>query len=149
MLAVGRIAAALVAVGLSGSLQLPPAKRDHRVAAQACRCGSHHGGHACSSPACHRARSQDVAKFSPCHEAAAQQKLAREERSLDFGGPCMEGSCGHPESPQASGTRVAESFTIPEPTRISLQSRSEVLAVVRDAAYGVSKHPDTPPPRIG
>jgi hypothetical protein len=145
----GRIAAALVAVALSGAAQLHLPEAQHGGAASGCRCGSHHTEHLCSCPVCHSARIRDLDQLPPCHRAAAREKLARVERQGDLPGPCMKGSCGQPESPQATTTRFVERFTVPDSAAPVLPERSEELPLARALAQGLTTPPETPPPRIG
>ncbi|MFL5302596.1 MAG: hypothetical protein ACJ79R_19880 [Anaeromyxobacteraceae bacterium] len=147
-LAVSRVAAALVALALSGALQLGRADEGHPARAAAwCRCGAHGAAQACRG--CRSARARGSDKAPPCHGAAARDGLARDERAPGSTAPCVKGSCGEPEAPQATGARVVETFTVPV---VEAPVRRDVIEDVPPAlavAYGVGARPETPPPRVG
>jgi hypothetical protein len=145
-LALSRIAAALVAVALSGALQ--PAAASNGGAASASRsscCGSRDAKRAGGCPHCHRVRGGDG--LPPCHRAAAREQRARHGDGGGERGPCVKGSCGQPEAPQAPGTRVVESYTLPVVPAAVRCEVSEDVPPARAVPCGAAAFPETPPPR--
>jgi hypothetical protein len=145
-----RLAAALVALSLSGApraaLALRP-ERPHR-----CQCAAHGEGHRCACRVCaeqaRRARRSALEKVPPCHRALAERELAaEEERARAPSAPCLMPSCGS-EAPPAATPPPAERFTLGEQAPLALADRSEPLPRARARAAELPAVPDVPPPRV-
>lgn len=144
---VARIAAALVALALSGvprALALPAPETGHR-----CSCKSHHGNHECECPICRRAALAALAsdeKLPPCHRAAARKAQAREERAARRTFPCIEGACGGSGQPVLAPVGTEPFFT-PSALAVARAERTEFRPCATTAARERSLEPETPPPR--
>lgn len=148
-----RLAAALVAVALSGVvpwLEAPHAEPAHR-----CQCARGAGHHDCDCPLCHaeaaRVASQASAgaKLPPCHlakarkaEAEAREAAARRAAS----GPTLASSCGAGD-PRFDPPPTAPLFTVPEAPALAIHVAVASLDDGPDLAVGQPEEPETPPPR--
>lgn len=142
---VARVAAALVAIALSGAPRVAalhaPAKR------HVCTC-AHAGDHAqCGCVLCRRAAiaaQASSASGRPCCRSAARQQLAAERRAPAV--PCVEGTCG-------GGAQAPVTFAGVEPFcpprqpvfagRVTAEPIRHAVAPPRERAVA----PETPPPR--
>jgi hypothetical protein len=145
---VARVAAALVAVTLSGAprvfaLASPPAK--HR-----CACQAHAGArHECECALCHQAvlaaQASDES-LPPCHRAAAQQALAGTGGRSSRGAPCVEGTCGTGAKPPVTAAGV-EPFCLPASGALAIALPERPLPVFAGPVRERAVEPETPPPR--
>jgi hypothetical protein len=145
-LRVSRLSALLVAFALTGALPLLEAHAHERE--HVCRC-RHGPGERCSCPTCRRAvakaRRAELESLPPCHRAAAEAALSREER--DGGGvDVIGGCCGDP------GTRgeVLASpgpFAAPDPVLLSPPAGAGRPSDPGGSAREVVRAPPRPPPR--
>lgn len=146
MAAVARIAAALVAVTLTGAprvlaLHAPP--EAHR-----CTCRAH-GSEACECASCHQAALKAEAmdeRVPPCHRAAAQHALSAAGERSSRGEPCVEGSCGSTSRPAVTIAAVEpfhRSVSPPLPLRVPERPLPGLLAPLLDRPL----EPETPPPK--
>jgi hypothetical protein len=142
-----RFAAAAVALALSGAPQLVAAHA-HGPREHACRCGKHPPGVDCGCPICHRAQDGDLGKQPPCHQAAARQRAAEEQRRDGSGLPCLKGACGMPESQQPVTRATGESFTLPEAPRLVRPERREPFRAHSASPADRAAAPEPPPPRL-
>lgn len=147
MAAVARIAAALVAVALSGAprvvaLHAPPER--HR-----CLCRAHAGGdHACDCALCRKAAIASRASDGtapPCHRAAAQKELAAETRRPG-GAPCLEGTCGSGARPTLTVAGV-EAFCLPATGPLVVAAPERPVPRCAAPLAERALEPETPPPR--
>jgi hypothetical protein len=145
--AVGRAAAALLAVALSGAPRVvalhAPAEGHH------CECKSN-GEHHLECAACRRAalaaRSSD-AKLPECHRAAARRALAQRERA---GGapnaPCLERACGGSGQPALTAGGI-EPYLLPAAKAPAFAPCTERTPAPSDGARERPLVPETPPPK--
>lgn len=146
---VSRLAAALVAVVLSGAPRVvaihAPAE-GHRCSCRA-RGGEHHE---CECAVCRKAALVSQAKdpgAMPCHRAAARQALSERSSSGSRRAPCVEGTCGGPAQPKVLPAGVSP-FPLPgSPAALLLADRAEPLRGWADPCPERSAEPETPPPR--
>jgi hypothetical protein len=149
--AVGRLAAALVALSLSGAPQAALALRPEKP--HRCECAAHGDRHRCACRICaeqaRRARRDALEKVPPCHRAVVARELAEEEeREREPAGPCLRPTCGS-EAPSAATPPAAERFTIvAQRAALAPADRSEALPPARTRASELPAVPDVPPPRI-
>jgi hypothetical protein len=146
--AVARIAAALVAVTLSGAprvLAMNAPVEGHR-----CSCKAHAGGHhECECAICRKAALSAHASdrnVPPCHRAAARKALARDESARREGAPCIEGTCGTGGRPVVTIAGVEPFCPPPGDALAGLLAREERRQSsprLLDRAHD----PETPPPR--
>jgi hypothetical protein len=144
-----RSAAALVALALSGAVQLATAPEAHAGAARACRCPSHGAKHACECGRGHGENTASAKALPACHRGGSRGALAANEQERTRRSPCVQGACGLPEAPRAVTPRVAESFLIPRPVALVAQEHQAVLEPLRGVEIAAPARPETPPPRIG
>lgn len=143
-LGVSRVAAALVALALSGApglASLHARGREHR-----CTCKAGGRAHECACPVCHAAaRRADEERLPPCHrEAARQPAPARSaERAA---APCWTGSCGDREDGGIALSPL-DAFTLPAATRLAAPRLSGRIAPERPSGHELLLAPETPPPR--
>lgn len=147
MAALARIAAALVAVALSGAprvvaLSAPPER--HR-----CTCPVHAGGeHACDCALCHKAalasRASDPG-LPPCHRAAAQRELTADARN-PASAPCIEGTCGSGARPTQTLAGVEVFCLSPSGPAVVVVPERPVPTCAAPAPERATE-PETPPPR--
>ena len=146
-----RLAAALVAFGMTGALQWPALAAPEAPHRCACRAGAggHLGEHACECARCreqtHAARDRDVEKLPPCHRAAARKALAEESRRPPPG-PCFQGSCGAPEAQRAAALPMAESFLLPDAAAPPAPPVSGLTPEACAEPDDAGRVPPTPPP---
>ncbi len=150
MAAVARLAAALVAVTLSGA---PRVLAMHApIAGHRCSCKPHQGGHhECECAICRKAALAAQAsdeKLPPCHRAAAKKALSQGEPAGQRSAPCVEGTCGGSGQPAMTPAGV-EPFCIPSGggQAGAPADRAERRPDTADAACERSLEPETPPPR--
>lgn len=144
--AIARLAAALVAVTLSGAprvlaLNAPPEK--HR-----CTC-RHAGGHACECAMCHKAALTHQAtdeSLPPCHRAAARNALASAGDGRARGEACVEGTCGAGAHPALTLAGV-EVFCLPALGPVVAPLPERPLATFVEPLHDRALEPETPPPR--
>jgi hypothetical protein len=146
--AVARIAAALVAVTLSGA---PRALAIHApVEGHRCTCKAHAGGHhECECAICRkaalRARASDESA-PPCHRDAARRALSRSESSGSRDVPCVEGTCGAGERPVTAAAGV-EPFCIPAQRPAAIAGAPEAREIAAEPVHDRPLEPETPPPK--
>jgi hypothetical protein len=133
--AASRLAAACVALALSGAPSLATALA--RPAARACACASHSAKARCC-PGCHGA-------------AGRGTRAAKHHNDGERGCPkvacgSVQGSCGTPEARTAS-PRVNEDFTLTEAVALGSPARAEPLAPDAASPLEAARVPDVPPPR--
>jgi hypothetical protein len=150
-LTVSRLAAAAVAVLLTGGL---------RVAAQAaplpghvCRC--HHQGadDPCDCPRCHAAAPRppepapaEDESLPPCHRAAAlKARQAAERPAPPREAPCVQGTCG--DDPVAATLLGVDPFTPPVPPDLPGSSQAGPAWPEARQLAGWTRALDPPPPR--
>jgi hypothetical protein len=147
-LSLGRLAAAVVALALSGVV---PAVEAYAEGEHAHRCQCRHGaGERCSCSACRRAaaraRRAELDALPPCHRAAAEEALAREEREGPEGVDVMAGCCGGSEEGGAL-PGAPDPFVPPAPIPFRPEIRAEPVPSGGSAPRDVVRAPPTPPPR--
>lgn len=148
MVAVARVAAALVAVTLSGVPRVlalhAPAER-HR-----CTCQAHSAAHECDCALCHKAALLVQAgdeSLPPCHRAAAQRELASADRGEKTRGePCVEGTCGSGARPTLTLAGV-EVFCVPASAPVVIAVPERPLRTVVEPVPERALEPETPPPK--
>jgi hypothetical protein len=148
MAAVARLAAALVAVTLSGAPRVlalhAPAER-HR-----CTCPAHAGGHReCECAQCHKAALTSQASdesLPPCHRAAAQKELAGAGAESSRSEPCLEGTCGSGARPTLTLAGV-EVFCLPASGALAVPLPRRPLPAFVAQLPERALEPETPPPR--
>lgn len=145
MAAVARIAAAVVAVTLTGAprvLALHAPAEAHRCTCQA------HASAACACASCHEAALKAEAadeRVPPCHRPAAQHALAAAGERRARGEPCIEGTCGSTSRPAVTAAvepfhlAVSAAVVNPAPER----RPPGLLAALLDRP----PEPETPPPK--
>jgi hypothetical protein len=149
MASVARLAAALVAVTLSGA---PRVLALHApVEGHCCACRAHGGdNHECECAICRKAALAAQAsdeKAPPCHRAAARKALSERAPTGSRSVPCIEGTCGGSNQPTMTPAGV-EPFCLPAATRaVALADRTESRPRLADAARKRPFAPETPPPR--
>src|SRR5689334_9225582 len=129
-LAVSRVAAACVALALSGAPALASALA--RPAARACACAAHGKGTRC----CHG-----------CHGGSRAAKHAGEERGCpkDACGS-VSGGCGTPEA-RTSPPRGFDDFTLTDAVALGTPGRAAEIAPPAASPRDVEQVPELPPPR--
>jgi hypothetical protein len=150
-----RLAAAALALALSGAPRAAAAlapEKPHR-----CQC--RHGAHErCTCPVCGKralqARRNAVAAAAadadatPCERAAAQRALADEEdrarRDRDV--PCVQGDCGG-DLPAAPPRASVEPFTLPDPPAVGRAAPSGAIPAPASGDGAGAPAPEPPPPR--
>jgi hypothetical protein len=148
-----RLSALLVAFALSGGLPLLDARAGGHE--HVCRC-RHAAGERCTCAVCRRAgataRRAELEKLPPCHRAAAEAALAREEREggEDRGGPSgapvISGCCGDPDAHRA--TLVSPDPFAPPPPVLLVPPAFAGRARDRDCSpRDRVRAPPRPPPR--
>lgn len=149
-----QLAAALVAVALTGVLpwlEAPHAEPVHR-----CQCARGAGHHDCDCPLCHAeaaraaSRAASDAKLPPCHlakarkaEAEARESAARRAAS----GPTIAASCGAGD-PRFDPPPTAPIFTVPEAPALAVHVAVASLDEGPGLPAGQPLEPETPPPRL-
>lgn len=143
-----RLAAALLALALSGAVRVvPPVTGPHR-----CACPGHGAGHECACPVCaaaaRRAREGQLAELPPCHRAAAQKAQAEDEeaRARRRALPGVLPTCGVPEGGLAA-PHATEPFPLPARPPLALAEWSLRLEPSTRALPSVPRRPAVPPPR--
>lgn len=143
-----RLAAAFLAIALSGAARVVPATgRPHR-----CACATHGADHECACLVCaaaaRRARAGKLDELPPCHRGAARKALADEEeaRTRRRALPGVLPACGVPEGGLAS-PRSAEPFAFPVRPPLALAEWSVRLDPLERALPSVTRRPAVPPPR--
>jgi hypothetical protein len=142
---VARIAAAMVAMVLSGAPRVAalhaPGKR------HVCTC-AHAGDHAqCGCVLCRRAALNartSSPSARPCCRGAAKKELAAERRAATT--PCVEGTCGAGAQPSVAFAGV-EPFCPPRQPVDRLRGTAEPLRQVTAQPRDRAVDPETPPPR--
>jgi hypothetical protein len=148
MAAVARLAAALVAVTISGA---PRVFAMHApVEGHRCSCRAHGGEHhECECAICRKAALAAQAsdeKAPPCHRAAARKALSERAPTGSRSVPCIEGTCGGSSQPTMTPAGV-EPFCLRSAEAVVLAGRIEPPASLADAARERPLEPETPPPR--
>jgi hypothetical protein len=145
---VARLAAALVAVTLSGAprvLAMHAPVEGHR-----CSCRAHGGEHhECECAICRKAALTAQAtddKAPPCHRAAARKALSERAPTGSRNEPCVEGTCGGSSQPTVTPAGM-EPFCLPAAKAIALADRTEPRPLLAGAARERPLEPETPPPR--
>jgi hypothetical protein len=152
-LAVSRLLAALVALGMTGGMPLiEGAPQDE--AAHRCHC--HHGpGELCICSRCQRsataaqgqASDQEIEKLPPCHQAAARAARTRSEPAPGTDAPMLTGCCG---SSVIMGAMLAtaQPFVVPPALGLAAPSRNPRPLGSANLALDLTRTPPTPPPRL-
>jgi hypothetical protein len=148
MAAFARLAAALVAVTLTGAprvLALHAPAEKHR-----CACQAHAGGkHECECAQCHKAALTAQASdgsLPPCHRAAAQKALATPDPGRSRGEACLEGTCGSGARPTLTLAGV-EVFCLPASGALVLSLPEQPLPILAEPLPDRALEPETPPPK--
>jgi hypothetical protein len=146
--AVARLAAALVAVTISGA---PRVFAMHApVEGHRCSCRAHGGEHhECDCAICRKAALAAQAsneKAPPCHRAAARKALSERAPTGSRSVPCIEGTCGGSTQPTMTPAGV-EPFCMPSSTAVALAYRMEPRPTTADPVHDRPLEPETPPPR--
>lgn len=145
-----RLAAALLALALSGGARLLPARPPsgpHR-----CTCRSHGDGHLCACAVCNaqarRARASRLEDLPPCHRDAARRSAAREEeaRQRRAALPGILPACGEPEGGLAAPGAL-DAFAVPARPALALAEWSTSVPSPAAAAPDRAARPAVPPPR--
>jgi hypothetical protein len=143
---VARIAAALVAVVLSGAprvLALHAPAETHR-----CTCPAH-GAHACECVLCHQAALAAQAgdgALPPCHRAEATRALAASRDVRPRSAPCIEGTCGSRTRPAVTAAEI-EPFCLSSSQALAPSSPERRLPTSLESSPDRTVEPETPPPR--
>lgn len=149
MAAVARLAAALVAVMLSGAprvLAMHAPAETHRCTCRA-RAGGHHD---CECAICRKAaltaQASDQAQ-PPCHRAAARKALASGASGGPRGdAPCLEGTCGNGTQPPVTIAGL-EPFCLRVSGVAAVALPGETRPPFAPRLRDRSLDPETPPPR--
>ncbi len=147
MAAVARVAAALVAVTLSGAprvLAMHAPIEGHR-----CSCKAHSADHECECAICRKAALAAQASdesLPPCHRAAAKKALSESKPAEKRTAPCVEGTCGGSGQPTLTPAGV-EPFCMPSSSSAALADRTERHTCAPAASCERPLDPETPPPR--
>jgi hypothetical protein len=146
--AVARLAAALVAVTLSGAprvLAMHAPVEGHR-----CTCRAHAGEHhECECAICRNAALAAQASDEnapPCHRAAARKALSERAPAGTRDVPCLEGTCGGSGQPTMTLAGV-EPFCAPAAEAGALADHVESRPAQVGAAHERPLAPEAPPPR--
>jgi len=155
---VARVAAALLAVVLSGVPRLASPNSGEK---HVCQCAARGKSHDCSCPICRaneRQRpsvgSKDDASVPPCHRAKA---ATSSDAGLRHGGSipsdegpierdCVSESCGRTR-PGVAVVNGLEPFTLPSSVDLTPRSGAEPVVFVHAAALELPILPELPPPR--
>jgi hypothetical protein len=148
MAAAAKLAAALVAVTLSG---VPGVVAMHAPAeGHRCTCKAHGGGrHECECANCHKAALAEQASdrnMPPCHRAAARKALSQRESSGSRDVPCVEATCCAGKRPVMTIGGI-DPFCIPARTLVAIAGGPEASEPVPRRFEGRSLEPETPPPK--
>ncbi len=157
-LAVSRLAAAVLALALSGAVRVAaaqePQEGGHRCA---CPVGAH-GEHDCSCPRCQSARQapeaaapspEALAAMPPCHRALYEKAAAQRPAPAPTPKPdqdCASPLCSLPDGRLAAAPQV-DTFLLPRPPEVVVALRSEPLPAARSACAAAPARPEPPPPR--
>ncbi|ACL63870.1 conserved hypothetical protein [Anaeromyxobacter dehalogenans 2CP-1] len=145
-----RVAAALLALALSGGVRLLPAgpvSGPHR-----CSCRSHGEDHLCACAVCNAqarrarkaARPEDL---PPCHRDAARRAAAQEEaRARRAALPGLLPTCGDPEGGLAAPGAL-DPFAVPARPALALAEWRTTPAAPAATAPERAPRPAVPPPR--
>jgi hypothetical protein len=144
-----RLAAALVALSLSGAPQATLALRPERP--HRCQCAAHGERHQCACRVCaeqaRRARRNALEKVPPCHRALVERELAeQDERERAPSAPRFMPSCGR-DAPAAAAPAPTDRFTVGDVAPLAVADRSELLPRARPRPSERPAAPDVPPPR--
>lgn len=148
---VGRLAAAVIALSLSGAPRAVSAlapEAEHR-----CQCAAHGEKHRCACKICNerarRARRGELDQVPPCHRAMVAQQLAHEEERerQDAADPCLMPDCGG-RDPAAPPRPSLDAFTVPCPAELAWPGRWEPLTPARAWGPDTPATPELPPPRL-
>lgn len=145
--AVAQLAAALVAVTLSGAPRLLAMHAP--VAGHRCSCRAHRANHECDCAICRKAALAAQAsdeRLPPCHRAAARKALSQGEPAGGRSAPCVEGTCGGSAQPAMTFAGI-EPFCMPSAKAVAVADRTEHRASAADPARERPVEPETPPPR--
>jgi len=152
-LAISRLAAAVLALALSGAVRVAAAQDAHDGTHRcSCPVGAH-GAHECSCPACQRALAEaapspeELAKLPPCHRALAATAVRRAPVPT----PKPDQDCASPLCSLPDGRLAAapttDTFLLPEPPRLAAVDFEEPLVAPSRPPAAVAASPEPPPPR--
>ena len=151
--AVCRVAAAAVALSLSGLPQLVEGPEHHE--GHRCQCPARHGLHECDCPLCHQEAARlgrgaaDDAGLPPCHRVvAAKARVEAGERAQRQAAtvPCVTSTCGTSET-KLLPVPASERFLAPEGLRLTLVEPIRGVTTTRAWPASSTREPETPPPR--
>jgi len=151
-LSVSRLAAALLALALSGAVRVAAAQDTHE-GTHRCSCPTTNGVHECACPRCRSAAAapapspEELAKLPPCHRALFEAKAA--SRKVPAPKPdqdCASPLCSLPDGRLAAAPQT-DTFLVPDPPRLVVTAWSEPLSAARPGCDAVQPSPEPPPPR--
>jgi hypothetical protein len=157
-LAVSRLAAAVLALALSGAVRVAAAQESHEGGHRcACPVGAH-GEHDCSCPRCRSAQAEPdapapspeaLAAMPPCHRALYEKAAAQRRPPAPSPKPdqdCASPLCSLPDGRLAAAPQV-ETYLLPQPPEVAVATGSEPLPADRPACAASPASPEPPPPR--
>lgn len=150
-LAISRLAAAALALSLSGAVRVAAAQDSHE-GGHRCTCPIRGGVHDCSCPKCHQAAqgpsAEELAKLPPCHQALYAARAAKKAPppSPRTDRDCASPLCGLPDG-RLEAAPTTDTFLVPEPPHLALAAWAEPLRAVRPAGATATPAPERPPPR--
>lgn len=144
--ALSRLAAAAVALSLTGApgmASLFAPEREHR-----CACRTSGRVHACACSRCHHPAAAGASRASeggpPCHRGMSRGPVPETKR--DAAADCWTGSCGADDGGRASPL-LLEAFTVPEEARLPAPRPAGRVAPRGSGEHELLLAPEAPPPR--
>jgi len=141
----GRLAAVLVALALTGLPRLAALAAPEE--AHRCSCRAHGSEHDCTCAKCAaiaaKARQAAEAATPPCH--APPPGVAAPQRQAPPG-PCITGSCGAPEEPRPAVNGI-DLFTLADEAPSPAPPPTAALRAPLPGPLQNPQLPETPPPR--
>jgi hypothetical protein len=151
--AISRLAAAAVALALSGLPQLVEGTEPHE--GHRCQCPVRKGVHECDCPLCH----QEAARLGtgaaadpslpPCHRALAaraQAKAGEQAQRQAATVPCFSSTCGTSEH-KLLPVPAAERFMAPAGWVLLVVEEVSDVKATQALPWSLHREPETPPPR--
>jgi hypothetical protein len=151
--AISRLAAAAVALALSGLPQLVDGPGHHE--GHRCQCPVRNGVHDCDCPLCHQEAARlgkgtaDDPSLPPCHRAlAAKARAKASEKAQQQAAtePCLNSTCGTSDS-KLLPVPAAERFMAPDGWEISVVEVIGEVNSTQALPRSLLREPETPPPR--
>jgi hypothetical protein len=151
--AFGRLAAAAVALALSGAPQLIEGPEQH--VGHRCQCPTRNGVHDCDCPLCHQEAARlgkgaaDDPSLPPCHRAMAARARAEageQARRQAATVPCLTSTCGASDS-KLLPVPAAERFVAPATWALVIVEEVGEVTAPHDLPSSALREPETPPPR--